>query len=145
MTRPTFDENYLAKVREFAAKVAAQMPDPAQIARDEQEARDFTADQRKKHAEAGDAMPDGSYPIITQEDLNSAWDLRGRSKHYSKEQIEAHCRAMAKKHGLTMPSSAEPSAKADVAKGLIPDPESILGPGEHDTPTPTMKQDRPGA
>jgi hypothetical protein len=66
-------------------------------------ARDFTADQREKHAKKGNAMPNGSYPIVTQEDLNNAWGLRGRSKDYTSAQIEAHCRAMAKKHGLKMP------------------------------------------
>jgi hypothetical protein len=73
----------------------------------DQIARDFTADERKKHVKEGNAMADGSYPIVTQEDLNNAWNLRGKSKHYSTEQIEAHCRSAAKKHGLKMPGDTE--------------------------------------
>lgn len=50
-----------------------------------------------------DTMPDGSYPITTQHQADSAWKLRGRSKHYSEAQVVAHIRAMCAKHGLQMP------------------------------------------
>ena len=37
-----------------------------------QQARDFDSEQRDKMASSGNAMPDGSYPISTQEDLDNA-------------------------------------------------------------------------
>lgn len=39
---------------------------------DELQKRDFTAEERKKLAEKGEAMPDGSYPIANKEDLKNA-------------------------------------------------------------------------
>ena len=39
---------------------------------DELQKRDFTAEERQKLADEGKAMPDGSYPIVTKEDLKNA-------------------------------------------------------------------------
>jgi hypothetical protein len=68
-----------------------------------EQARDFNASQRDKMASSGNAMPDGSYPISTQEDLDNAWGLRGRSKHYPDAAVLEHIHKMATRHGLTMP------------------------------------------
>ena len=61
----------------------------------------LSADNRKKAADSGAAMPDGSYPIRNQQELESAIRLRGNSKKYSKAQIEAHIRKRAAALGLT--------------------------------------------
>ena len=71
--------------------------------------RNFTEKQRKAAADAGDAFPDGSYPIKTQEDLDSAVSLIGRSKNHSAAEVEAHIRKQAKKYGLTLPASMQGS------------------------------------
>ena len=68
------------------------------------EKRKFTEEQRKSEAKSGNAMPDGSFPIENQKDLDNAVGLRGNSKH-SKSEVEAHIRAMATKHGLKIPES----------------------------------------
>lgn len=68
--------------------------------------RDFDAEQRRDAASAGDALPDGSFPIKNQKDLDNAWGLRGNSKH-SKSTVVAHIRAQAKKHGLKMPEKKD--------------------------------------
>lgn len=45
------------------------------------EARTFSADQRKKLAEQGKALPDGSYPIVTKGDLRNAIQAYGRASN----------------------------------------------------------------
>ena len=47
---------------------------------DEMEKRDFTEEERKKLAEEGKAMPDGSFPIENKEDLKNAIRLAGQAK-----------------------------------------------------------------
>lgn len=42
--------------------------------------REFSEEQRQELAEKGHAMPDGSYPIVTEEDLKNAIQAIGRSK-----------------------------------------------------------------
>lgn len=82
--------------------------------------RDFTTDERREMADEGNAMPDGTYPIKTQNDLDNAHKLAGSSKTYSKERVHAHIRAMAKKHGLTLPDEmTEKAAGVDAADGAI--------------------------
>ena len=53
--------------------------------------RDFTAEERKKLAEEGKAMPDGSFPIENKEDLKNAIRLAGQAKDKAKA-IEFICR-----------------------------------------------------
>lgn len=43
--------------------------------------RYFSAEQREKFAKAGKALPDGSFPIENEEDLNNAIKSYGLSKH----------------------------------------------------------------
>jgi len=61
--------------------------------------KDFTEDERKKLADSGAAMPDGSFPINNKEDLSNALHAQGRSKH-SSETVRAHIRRRAKALGL---------------------------------------------
>lgn len=53
--------------------------------------RDFTAEERKKLAEEGKAMPDGSFPIENKEDLKNAIHLAGQAKD-KKAAIDFICR-----------------------------------------------------
>ena len=59
--------------------------------KEEVEKRDFTAEERKKLAEEGKAMPDGSFPIENKEDLKNAIRLAGQAKDKAKA-IEFICR-----------------------------------------------------
>jgi hypothetical protein len=74
--------------------------------------RDFTADERKKLADKGAAMPDGSFPISNKEDLHNALHAQGRSKH-SSETVRAHIRRRAKALGL---EGELPESFGDVGK-----------------------------
>lgn len=67
--------------------------DEKQEEKDEEEVekRDFSADERKKLAEEGKAMPDGSFPIENKEDLKNAIRLAGQAKD-KKAAIDFICR-----------------------------------------------------
>lgn len=52
------------------------------------EKRDFNAEQRRQAASRGQAMPDGSYPIVTKEDLANAIQSYGRAKN--KDAVKRH-------------------------------------------------------
>lgn len=56
--------------------------------------RDWSADERKEAADKGEAMPDGSYPIKTKDDLEKAVEAYGRAK--DKPEVKAHIVARAK-------------------------------------------------
>lgn len=60
-------------------------------------ARDFPAGERKKLAKEGHAMPDGSFPIKTKQDLKNAIRLAGRAKNASA--ARAHIKKRAKALG----------------------------------------------
>lgn len=59
--------------------------------------RDFSQDERDKAAESGAAMPDGSFPIKTTEDLKNAIHAIGRAK--DPEKARAHIVSRAKSLG----------------------------------------------
>jgi hypothetical protein len=61
------------------------------------EKRDFSQDERDKAADAGQAMPDGSYPIKSVQDLKNAIQAFGRAKN--KKAVKAHIKARAKALG----------------------------------------------
>jgi len=50
--------------------------------------RDFSEEQREEAAERGEAMPDGSYPIVTRDDLENAVRAYGRAD--DKEAVKRH-------------------------------------------------------
>lgn len=53
-----------------------------------QQARQFTAEQRKTAAQSGKAMPDGSYPILNTSDLKNAIQAIGRASN--KDAVKRH-------------------------------------------------------
>ena len=61
--------------------------------------RTFTADERKNAAKTGAAMPDGSFPIHTTEDLKNAIHLAGNAKDPAA--AKAHIKKRAKALGAT--------------------------------------------
>lgn len=61
--------------------------------------RDFSDDDRKKLADKGQALPDGSFPIVTAADLKNAVQAFGRAKDPAK--AKAHIMARAKALGAT--------------------------------------------
>ena len=60
--------------------------------------REFSDDERKKAAEAGEAMPDGSFPIKSEQDLKNAIRAVGRAKDPAK--AKEHIKTRAKALGL---------------------------------------------
>ena len=61
------------------------------------EKRNFDAAQRRKLAEEGKALPDGSFPVSNRKDLSNALQAIGRSKNRAK--VLRHLRARAKDMG----------------------------------------------
>jgi hypothetical protein len=61
--------------------------------------REFSADDRKRLASSGAAMPGGGFPIETKADLHNAMQAIGRAKDPAK--AKAHIKARAKTLGLT--------------------------------------------
>lgn len=82
------------------------------------EKRDVSTKERDKLAEEGKAMPDGSYPIASREDLKNAIQSVGRAKNKSK--VKAHIKARAKALGAEdeLPESWSESKKADALADL---------------------------
>ena len=86
---------------------------------DEMAKADLSTEGRKKEAEAGEAMPDGSYPIKTKDDLHNAVQAFGRAKN--KPKTKAHIKKRAKALGATemLPKKWGKLAEADgLAKGF---------------------------
>lgn len=83
LSQPAEDEAILPPVDRLATMTAAT----------------FTAEQRKKLAEDGAAMSDGSFPVRNKEDLHNALQSIGRAKNPA--EARAHIKARAKALGLT--------------------------------------------
>lgn len=66
--------------------------------RQTEEKRAFSTERRQTLADAGAALPDGSYPIVSEADLRNAIQAYGRAK--DKEAAKAHIIKRAKKLGL---------------------------------------------
>src|SRR5271169_357220 len=64
------------------------------------EKKDFTAEERKKLAEKGEAMPDGSFPTPTKADWNNAVSAQGRAPAAKRPAIKAYLKRRAKKLGI---------------------------------------------
>ena len=81
--------------------------------------RDFTAEERRAAADAGEAMSDGSYPIKTVADLENAIQSVGRADN--PDAVKTHIKRRAKALGATdkipdtWSKSADPLAKALLA------------------------------
>lgn len=80
--------------------------------------REFTADQRKKLAAAGHALPDGSYPIESQADLHPAAVL-ARSGHGDTGAAKALIARRAKQLGATNPLDDDKAEKVEKAEVQI--------------------------
>lgn len=78
--------------------------------------REFSDDERKKAADAGEALPDGSFPIQSEQDLKNAIRAVGRASDPAK--AKAHIIARAKAMGLEseLPTDWEGSTKPAKAK-----------------------------
>ena len=89
------------------------------------EKRDFSKDERDEAASKGQAMPDGSFPIKTEEDLHNAIRLVGRAK--DPDAAKAHIKERAKAMGLadSLPDDWK-AVEGDLTKdGGEYDPECI--------------------
>lgn len=62
--------------------------------------RDFSTAQRKKLASTGAAMPDGSYPIKSEQDLKNAIRAIGRTQPVQRPAVRKHIKQRAKALGL---------------------------------------------
>lgn len=62
-------------------------------------AREFSQEERDRLAKEGKAMPDGSFPIVTREDLENAIQAIGRAKDPAA--AKAHIKKRARELGLT--------------------------------------------
>lgn len=82
----------------------------------EVEKREFTDAERKDMAEAGQALPDGSYPIKTVKDLKNAIQAYGRAK--DKAKVKEHIMQRAKALGKEdlIPEAWTKAVEADTAK-----------------------------
>jgi hypothetical protein len=78
---------------------STRMPGMKAEEEDEEQAREFDSEQRKKMAKKGAAMSDGSFPIANAEDLRNAIRLVGRAKNPAA--AKAHIKRRAAALGLT--------------------------------------------
>jgi hypothetical protein len=80
--------------------------------------RDYSAAERKEMAGDGRALPDGSYPIADEHDLNSAAIL-ARSGHGDVDAATKHIGKRAKELGVKNPLDSDTSdaSKSEIAKG----------------------------
>lgn len=63
--------------------------------------RAFSAKERKKLAARGQAMPDGSYPIVSEQDLKNAIQAFGRAPQGKKAAVRRHILKRARALGAT--------------------------------------------
>jgi hypothetical protein len=64
-------------------------------------ARDFNTAKRKQLAKSGAALPDGSYPIVTVQDLANAIRAYGRANPSDRARVKAHIKKRAAALGAT--------------------------------------------
>ncbi len=91
------------------------------------EKREFSAEEREKYAEAGVAMPDGSYPIKSAEDVENA--VRDYNRSGQKPDVKAHIIARAKAIGAESALPDDWTKKADKSAAPIVAPSA-----PHDAP-----------
>lgn len=63
--------------------------------------REFNTEKRKKLADTGAALPDGSYPIVNRNDLKNAIRAYGRSNPSDREKVKRHIKRRAEMLGAT--------------------------------------------
>ena len=93
----------------------------------EVEKREFTDAERADAADAGQAMPDGSYPIKTVKDLKNAIQSYGRAKDPAKvkSHIMARAKALGKESMIPENWSKAIEADTDKADGMEHDPAEL--------------------
>lgn len=81
--------------------------------------RDFTPAERDKAADTGAALPDGSFPIKSKNDLGNAIKAFGRAKN--KSAVKAHIKTRAKALGAEdqLPDSWKPGADKATVTGAL--------------------------
>lgn len=81
-------------------------------------AREFSEEEREDLAKEGKALPDGSFPIVTREDLENAIQAIGRAK--DPDEAKTHIRKRAKALGLEelIPESWNRAANLTVTRPL---------------------------
>lgn len=77
----------------------AQVMMQAHAEREGESARAFSTDERQKLAKSGAALPDGSYPIVTPQDLANAIRAFGRANPGDRERVRSHIVKRAKALG----------------------------------------------
>jgi hypothetical protein len=97
-------EEFAARRDEDARQLQTWATEHASKWAQEENAAKYNAQQRRDAAKRGDALPDGSFPIMDQEDMNNAATLAGNSSH-PKATVHAHMKKQAKKKGLKLPDS----------------------------------------
>ena len=93
----------------------------------ENEKREFSTAERKKDGEGGVAMPDGSYPIRTAEDVENA--IRDFNRSGKKPEVKAHIILRAKAIGAenALPDDWKDTADKAAARSAVPNaaPEAL--------------------
>ena len=96
------------------------------------EKREFSAAEREKDAEAGVAMPDGSYPIKSADDVENA--VRDYNRSGQKPDVKAHIIARAKAIGAESALPDDWTKKADKSAAPI-----VASSAPHDAPEALAK------
>ena len=89
------------------------VPDPV-------EKRDYSTDARRRMAESGEAMPDGSFPIANRADLRNAIQSVGRASNYEAARRHIISRARALGAEGMLPEDWRGSKKSMWSSALAP-------------------------
>ena len=89
------------------------VPDPV-------EKRDYSTDARRRMAESGEAMPDGSFPIANRADLRNAIQSVGRASNYEAARRHIISRARALGAEDMLPEDWRGSKKSMWSSALAP-------------------------
>ena len=146
-----FQEAYIALGHEFADELTEEALVAAAAALEDcgctdslaaaeaviAEFRDISADERKRLAEEGEALPDGSFPIANVEDLRNAIQSIGRAS--DPEEAKAHIRKRARELDQEdlIPEDWDAQVEALIAAAFAPGTKD--GPGWITHPIPTSR------
>lgn len=84
------------------------------------EKRDYSTDARRRMAESGQAMPDGSFPIANRTDLRNAIQSVGRASNYEAARRHIISRARALGAEDMLPEDWKGSSKSMWSSALSP-------------------------
>jgi peptidoglycan hydrolase-like protein with peptidoglycan-binding domain len=80
--------------------------------------REFSTSKRKRAAKKGTAMPDGSFPIESKQDLQNAMRAIGRAPKEKRAKVKAHIKRRAKAVGMSV-SESELTLAEEVSEEVI--------------------------